>query len=65
MKCYTHAKEGEDRDAVAACAVCGMGLCLEHAIEREIPLVERVSGWAGERAMHIVCDRCAKLGLTA
>ncbi len=66
MKCYAHAREGEDRDAVAVCAVCGMGLCMEHAVEREVPLVRRVSGWVGQTTMHVLCERCAKAtGLTA
>ncbi|HBY97006.1 MAG: DUF2180 family protein [Ardenticatenaceae bacterium] len=65
MKCYVCAKTGETMDAVAVCAICGMGLCLDHAIEREIPLVQRVSGWASQSTMHILCKQCSKvLGLT-
>ncbi|HBY95710.1 MAG: DUF2180 family protein [Ardenticatenaceae bacterium] len=65
MNCYTCIKEGVTMDAVAVCAICGMGLCLDHAIEREIPLVQRVSGWASQSTMHILCERCSKvLGLT-
>jgi len=65
MKCYTHAKEGVNKEAVAVCAVCGMGLCLEHVIEREVPVVQRVSGWAAQTTMHILCERCSKLAVTA
>ncbi|UUX93566.1 DUF2180 family protein [Methanoplanus endosymbiosus] len=35
MKCYICAKEGVDSDAVAVCIVCGMGLCMEHAIRED------------------------------
>jgi len=55
MKCIVDAREGTDRDAVAVCAVCGMGLCPDHLLEREIPLVGRVSGWASETAMVVLC----------
>ncbi len=65
MKCYTHAKEGVDKEAVAVCAVCGMALCMEHVHEREVPMVQRVSGWAGQTTMHILCERCAKTLVTA
>jgi hypothetical protein len=41
MKCYMCDLEGGDSEAVAICIVCGMGLCLEHAIREEIEL------WAG------------------
>jgi len=40
MKCYMCAKEGKDTDAVAICIVCGMGLCMDHAIREEMPLWE-------------------------
>lgn len=48
-------------DAVAVCAICGMGVCLDHATEREVPLVQRVSGWANRSAMHILCERCSQV----
>lgn len=64
MKCYTCAQEGRNMDAVAVCAVCGMGLCLEHAHEQDVPVVQRSSGWVGQMTMHILCERCSKLALT-
>ena len=64
MKCYTCAKDGMDRDAVAVCAVCGMALCMDHVHEREVPMVQRTSGWASQTAMHMLCERCAKLAST-
>lgn len=36
MKCYMCDLEGGDSEAVAICIVCGMGLCLEHAIREEL-----------------------------
>ena len=35
MKCYICAKMGKDTDAVAACIVCGMGVCMEHGINEQ------------------------------
>ncbi|OPY39084.1 MAG: hypothetical protein A4E35_00318 [Methanoregula sp. PtaU1.Bin051] len=35
MKCYVCAREGKDSDAVAVCIVCGMGLCMRHAVRTE------------------------------
>jgi len=40
MKCYLCAKEGKDRDAVAICIVCGMGVCMDHAIREEVSVWE-------------------------
>jgi len=65
MRCLVHARAGGSEEAVAACAVCGMGLCEEHLIEREVPVVREVSGWAGKTAMMILCERCAKAQPTA
>ncbi len=42
-------------DAVAVCAVCGMGLCMDHVVERET-----VAGWASEARMVVLCQRCAR-----
>lgn len=60
MKCMVDSRAGKDRDAVAVCGVCGMGLCADHLVEREVPMVHRVSGWASETAMLILCERCSK-----
>jgi len=65
MKCYEHAKQGKDVEAVAVCAICGMGVCIDHLVEREVPLVHAVSGWASETAMQILCQRCAQAATTA
>ena len=59
MKCYVCSKTGMVNDAVAVCAVCGKGLCVEHALERELPLTQRVSGWLNLSTTHILCEACA------
>ena len=61
MKCYPCAKADKGSEAVAACSVCGRGLCLSHAVEREIPLVRRVSGWADQSLVHIMCEECSQV----
>lgn len=65
MRCLVHARAGGSEEAVAVCGVCGMGLCAEHLIEREVPLVKQVSGWAGQTAMLILCERCSQAQPTA
>lgn len=61
MKCYVHAKQGSSEEAVAVCEVCGMGICMEHAVERDLP-VRSSPGMAGypQRAMIIMCEQDAK-----
>ena len=49
-------------DAVAVCSICGMGLCLAHVVEREVNITARVSGWASETTMVVLCERCATGG---
>ena len=50
VKCYLCAKMGKDTDAVAACIVCGMGVCMEHAIYEETPL------WKGDYPVRLEQD---------
>jgi len=40
LKCYQCAKEGVEEEAVAVCIMCGMGLCMEHAIRADLPIWE-------------------------
>ncbi|GAB4312592.1 MAG: DUF2180 family protein [Methanobacteriaceae archaeon] len=40
MKCYICAQEGKDSEAVAICIVCGMGLCMDHAIREDVEIWE-------------------------
>jgi hypothetical protein len=64
MKCYMCAKMGKDTDAVAVCIVCGMGVCMDHAIYEETPI------WKGdypvrlekniEKLKRILCQPCHK-----
>ncbi|MBI5458322.1 DUF2180 family protein [Methanobacterium sp.] len=62
MKCYICAEEGKSTDAVAICIVCGMGLCMDHAIRQETEV------WSGgypfpaeklkETLPRILCKYC-------
>jgi hypothetical protein len=60
MKCYVDAKSGIEKDAVAVCAVCGMGLCMEHVHPHELPLQRWGSDWINQTAMQILCETCEK-----
>lgn len=40
LKCYQCAENGVDEEAVAVCIMCGMGLCMEHAIMADLPIWE-------------------------
>lgn len=40
MKCYYCALEGGESETVAICIVCGMGLCMEHAIRKDVDVWE-------------------------
>ncbi len=42
MKCYICAEQGRDREAVAICIVCGMGVCMEHLVRKDVEL------WRGD-----------------
>lgn len=65
MKCYVCAKQGVDKDAVAICIVCGMGLCLGHAFKEEL-LVKDIINWGfGEERIEyphtlprFICAEC-------
>jgi hypothetical protein len=65
MKCYVCAKQGVDKDAVAICIVCGMGLCLGHAFKEEL-LVKDIVDWGfGEERIEyphtlprFICAEC-------
>jgi hypothetical protein len=58
MKCYTCAKAGITMDAVALCSVCGMGLCMDHAIHREVGVVQPVVGLRTKPTMQVLCQTC-------
>lgn len=40
MKCYICAQTDKDADAVAICIVCGMGVCMEHAVKDQLSFWE-------------------------
>jgi hypothetical protein len=51
MKCYECAKKGKDSDAVALCVVCGMGLCMDHALRENLPVVDIID-WGFGKEEH-------------
>jgi hypothetical protein len=51
MKCYECAKQGKDVDAVAMCVICGMGLCMDHAIRENLPVVDIID-WGFGKEEH-------------
>lgn len=63
MKCYVCAKEGKDSDAVGVCIVCGMGLCMKHAIREDTDI------WQGgypfpskklpKKIPRLLCPECS------
>lgn len=57
MLCYDHMKAGTQQEAVAACAICGRGVCLEHANEHEMQIL-RESGWTSHSTPYILCNTC-------
>jgi len=59
MKCYVCTKNGMSKDAVAVCALCGMALCVDHVVEREVSGAT-VSPWGVKSSMIILCGRCAR-----
>ncbi len=59
MKCYMDAQSGTEKDAVAVCHACGMGLCIDHTVERRPPHPGgRMPVEAGGH-VRILCPRCA------
>lgn len=64
MKCFVCAQEGKDTDAVAICIVCGMGLCMNHAIQEELDLWE--GGYpfpvrkSEKKLPRILCPACSE-----
>lgn len=63
MKCYICTKEGKNTDAVAVCIVCGIGLCMEHAIREDLDVWE--GGYpfpmkkSDKRLPRILCPDCS------
>ncbi|GAB4314167.1 MAG: DUF2180 family protein [Methanobacteriaceae archaeon] len=62
MKCYICAELGKDTDAVAICIVCGMGLCMDHAVRQEVEIWEGGYPFPSEKLEktlpRILCPPC-------
>jgi hypothetical protein len=62
MQCYVCAKSGVQTEAVGVCIVCGMGVCMKHAIREDLDM------WEGgyplptkkltKRLPRILCPEC-------
>ena len=63
MKCYVCAKEGKESTAVAVCIVCGMGLCMDHAIRKETEVWQGGYPFPVKKSQRtvprILCPACA------
>lgn len=64
MKCYVCARMGKDTDAVAICIVCGMGLCMNHAIREDQEIWEGGYPFPAKKMAkalpRILCPECAE-----
>ncbi len=64
MKCYVCAREGRSTDAVAICIVCGMGLCKDHAIRKDVEMWEGGYPFPARRLKRkvprILCPECSE-----
>ena len=68
MQCYVCAKAGKQTEAVGICIVCGMGLCMDHALREDVDL------WRGatrspkrrpRRSCRAFCARNARKSSTS
>jgi hypothetical protein len=62
MKCYICAKAGKETDAVGICIVCGMGLCMDHAIREDMDIWEGGYPFPIKKTKvkmpRILCEEC-------
>lgn len=65
MECYVCAKEGRKTTAIGICIVCGMGLCMEHAIRDDLEMWEGgypfPSAKTKKKLPRILCAECRQV----
>lgn len=60
MKCYICSEKGVERDAIAVCIVCGMGVCREHLIREEMSVAE-IFDWGIKREEIVYPKSCPRI----
>ena len=65
MRCYEDAQAGVEKDAVAVCVACGMGLCLDHAVQEEVWKTRVILGRPAKKGMVVLCHHCAAAAASA
>lgn len=49
MKCYDCAQQGKDVDTIGICILCGRGICKEHSVREDLPIMK------GEYDVELKC----------
>lgn len=65
MECYVCAKAGNKTEAVGVCIVCGMGLCMDHALREDVEVWEGGYPFPSKKATkplpRILCEECKQV----
>ncbi|HOU28099.1 MAG TPA: DUF2180 family protein [Thermoleophilia bacterium] len=65
MECYVCARAGKKTAAVGVCIVCGMGLCMEHALREDVEVWEGGYPFPSQKAKkplpRILCAECKEV----
>jgi len=65
MQCYVCAKAGKQTEAVGICIVCGMGLCMDHALREDVDFWEGGYPFPNKKGTkklpRILCAECKEV----
>jgi hypothetical protein len=65
MQCYVCAKAGKQTEAVGICIVCGMGLCMDHALREDVDFWEGGYPFPNKKSKkklpRILCAECKQV----